>query len=38
MVISQGYVTSTSGLRMPGEEEYSQLDQEGVAGYKRGTA
>jgi len=37
MVMSQGYVTSTSGLRMLGLEEYSQLDHEGVLGSKMGT-
>ncbi|KAJ8422452.1 hypothetical protein Cgig2_002966 [Carnegiea gigantea] len=38
MVISHGYETSTSGLRMLGVEEYSQLDHEGVPGSERGTA
>ncbi|KAJ8450718.1 hypothetical protein Cgig2_021190 [Carnegiea gigantea] len=38
IVISQGYITSTSGLRMLGVEEYSQLDHEGVPGSKMGTA
>ncbi|KAJ8420763.1 hypothetical protein Cgig2_030939 [Carnegiea gigantea] len=33
-----GYVTSTSGLRTLGVEEYSQRDHEGVSGSKRGTA
>jgi len=32
MVISQGYVTPISELRMMGVEEYSQLDHEGVPG------
>jgi len=38
MVISHGYETSTSELRMLGVEEYSQLDHEGVPNAKRGTA
>jgi len=38
MVLSQGYVTSTLGLKMLGVEEYSQLDYEGVPGSKMGTA
>ncbi|KAJ8452430.1 hypothetical protein Cgig2_000019 [Carnegiea gigantea] len=36
-VISRGYETSISGLRMLGVEEYSQLNHEGVPGSKRGT-
>ncbi|KAJ8422559.1 LOW QUALITY PROTEIN: hypothetical protein Cgig2_005757 [Carnegiea gigantea] len=38
MMISQGCETSTSGLRILGVEEYSQLDHEGVPSSKRGTA
>ncbi|KAJ8429208.1 hypothetical protein Cgig2_012336 [Carnegiea gigantea] len=38
MVISYGYETSTSGLRMLGVEKYSQLDHKGLSGSKRGTA
>jgi len=38
MVISYRYETFTSGLRMLGVEEYSQLDHEGVSGSKRGAA
>jgi len=37
MVISHGYETYTSGLRILGVEEYSQLDHDGVPGLKRGT-
>ncbi|KAJ8436374.1 hypothetical protein Cgig2_032195 [Carnegiea gigantea] len=38
IVISHGYRTSTSRLRILGVEEYSQLDDEGVPGSKRGIA
>ena len=37
MVTSQGYETSTSGLRILGVEKYSQLDHDGVLRLKRGT-
>jgi len=38
VVISHGYETSTSGLRILGVEEYSQQGHEGVLGSKRGIA